>query len=156
MPDASLDTNTLRITRIFDATRERVFDAWVNQNQFVQWMCPPGVDITLCEIDVRPGGAWRIAGRHDGGSRIFASSGIYLEVKRPERLVFTWAHQAADDMASPRGHETTVHLEFRALGDKTELTLIHGPFADAPSCDNHREGWTGSLGKLEIYVRRPA
>ena len=84
------------------------------------------------------------------------TSGKYVEIKRPERLVFTWAHHETNDLASPRGHETTVHLEFRALGDKTELTLIHGPFADTPSCDNHREGWTGSFDKLETYVRRPA
>ena len=85
MPDASFDANTLHRSRVFDATRERVFDAWVKQDHFVQWMCPPGVEITLCEIDVRPGGAWRIAGRH-GVGRVFASSGKYVEVKRPERL----------------------------------------------------------------------
>lgn len=156
MPDAGLDTNTLRITRIFDATRERVFDAWASQDQFVQWMCPPGVEITLCEIDVRPGGAWRIAGRHDGGGRIFASSGKYLEVKRPERLVFTWAHYADGDYAKPRGHETTVRIELRALGNKTELTLIHGSFADTPSRDNHNAGWNGSFDKLETFFGRAA
>ena len=65
MPDARLDNNTLHLSRIFDAPRERVFDAWTKQDQFVQWMCPPGVEITMCEIDVRPGGAWRIDGRHE-------------------------------------------------------------------------------------------
>ena len=43
-----------------------------------------------------------------------------------------------------------------ALGDKTELTLIHGPFADTASCNAHIEGWTGSFDKLEIYVQRTA
>jgi uncharacterized protein YndB with AHSA1/START domain len=160
VPDASLDTNTLRLTRIFDAARERVFDAWARQDHFVQWMCPPGVTITLCEIDVRPGGAWRIAGRHSG-NKVFASSGKYVEVKRPERLVFTWAHHADGDFATPRGHETTVHIELRALGghkggSKTELTLIHGPFLDTPSFENHREGWEGSFDKLVSFIGRTA
>ena len=155
MPDATLDTNMLRISRIFDAPRERVFDAWTRQDYFVQWMCPPGVEITLCEIDVRPGGAWRIAGRHSG-DKVFASSGKYLEVKRPERLVFTWAHYADGDYAKPRGHETTVRIELRAVGNKTELTLLHGPFLDTPSFENHRGGWEGSFDKLEAFIRRTA
>ena len=93
----------------------------------------------------------RIDGLNEGG-RVFASSGKYVEVKRPERLVFTWAHHETDDLASPRGHETTVHLEFRALGEKTELTLIQGPFADEPSLRAHNEGWSGSFDKLATYV----
>ena len=155
MPDASLDVNTLRITRIFDATRERVFDAWTRQDQFVQWICPPGVEVTTCEIDVRPGGAWRVGGHHDAG-HVFASSGIYVEITRPERLVFTWAHHVDGDFAKPRGHETVVRVELRALGDRTELTLIHGSFADAPGRDNHNAGWTGSFDKLEAYLARAA
>jgi uncharacterized protein YndB with AHSA1/START domain len=154
MPDASLDTNTLHMSRIFDATRERVFDAWARQDHFVQWMCPPGVTITLCEIDVRPGGAWRIGGRRDDSGRVFASSGKYIEVKRPERLSFTWAHHADGDFAKPRGHETTVRLEFRALGNKTEMTLIHGAFTDGYA--EHNKGWTGSFDKLVSFLARTA
>lgn len=155
MPDARLDANTLIITRIFDATRGRVFDAWARQDHFVQWMCPPGVEVTNGEIDVRPGGAWRIDGRHSG-DRMFSMSGKYVEVKRPERLVFTWAHHAEGDFARPRGHETTVRVELRALGGKTELTLIHGPFADTPSMDDHDAGWTGSFDKLGAFLGRTA
>jgi uncharacterized protein YndB with AHSA1/START domain len=47
-----------------------------------------------------------------------------------------------------------VRIEFRAVGSKTELTLIHGPFADASSTERHREGWTGSFDKLEAFFRR--
>jgi uncharacterized protein YndB with AHSA1/START domain len=154
MPDARLDNDTLHLSRIFDAPRERVFDAWTKQEQFVQWMCPPGVEITLCEIDVRRGGAWRIDGRHPGG--IFSSSGVYLEVVRPERLVFTWAHHADGDFDRPRGHETTVRVEMRALGDRTEVILVHGPFADADSFANHQRGWAGTFDKFVAFLGRAA
>jgi uncharacterized protein YndB with AHSA1/START domain len=153
VPDASLDTNTLRLSRVFDASRERVFDAWARQDHFVQWMCPPRVTITLCEIDVRPGGAWRIGGRNESG-RVFASSGKYVEVQRPERLVFTWAHHADGDFARPRGHETTVRIELRATGQKTELTLIHGAFLDGFM--EHKSGWEGSFDKLVTFLGRTA
>lgn len=151
MPAASLDADTLRLSRVFDASPERVFDAWVKQDQFVQWMCPPGVEITRCEIDVRVGGAWCIGGR---STRVFASSGKYVEVTRPERLSFTWAHHADGDFAKPRGHETTVRIQFRALGKKTEITLIHGPFTDGYA--EHNSGWIGSFDKLEAFLGRTA
>ncbi|HZQ01960.1 MAG TPA: SRPBCC domain-containing protein [Reyranella sp.] len=153
MSVTELDTSTLRLTRIFDATRERVFDAWTKRDQFIQWMCPPGVTITLMEIDVHAGGAWRIEGRADGG-RIFSSSGRYVEVKRPERLVFTWAHHKDGDFTKPRGHETTVRIELRALGNKTELTLIHGTFVDGFA--EHKRGWEGSFDKLVTFLGRTA
>ena len=151
---AVLDDKTLRLVRVFNAPRERVFDAWTHEDQFIQWMCPPNVHVQEVRLDLRPGGAWHLRGRN--ASRNFVTSGKYVEIKRPERLVFTWAHHATDDLASARGHETTVHLEFRPLGAKTELTLIHGPFADEPSRQNHNEGWSGSFDKLETYVRREA
>ena len=153
MPDASRDPNTLHMSRVFDATSERVFDAWVRQDHFVQWMCPPGVEVTTCEIDVRPGGAWRVGGRH-GGDRVFASSGKYLEVKRAERLSFTWAHHADGDFAKPRGHETVVRIKFRAMGNKTEMALVHGAFTDGYA--EHSRGWDGSFDKLETFLRRAA
>ena len=153
--DSIIDTRTLRLVHVFRAPIERVFAAWTDPDQFVQWMCPPGFGLDRCELDARAGGVWRVHGYKPDGSH-FAKSGTYLEVKRPERLVFTWAHHSTDDLASPRGHETTVHLEFRALGDKTELTLIHGPFADTSSRDNHSEGWNGSFDKLQTYLGRAA
>jgi len=151
---AELDENTLRLVRIFDAPRERVFDAWADETQFIQWMCPPGVTLDEARLDVRPGGMWRVRGHHPG--RTFATSGRYLEVERPERLVFTWAHHASADFDSPRGHETTVRLEFRPVGDRTELTLIHGSFVDTPSRQGHDDGWSGSFDKLATFLRRTA
>src|SRR5262245_12878205 len=107
-----LGSRTLHLVRVFDASRERVFDAWTEAEQFMQWMCPPGVGVDECELDVRPGGAWRVKGFMPNGR--FAMSGAYVEVKRPELLVFTWAHHAEEDWTAPRGHETTVRVEFRA------------------------------------------
>jgi len=154
MIGTDLDTRTLRLVRVFDAPRERVFEAWSEAEQFMQWMCPPNIGLDRCELDVRPGGAWRAEGYKPGGR--FAFSGVYLEVKRPELLAFTWAHHATADWSSPRGYETTVRVEFRALGQKTELTLTHGEFPDAPSYADHENGWKGSFDKLVTFFRRNA
>jgi len=150
--DTLIDTRTLRLVRVFDAPRERVFAAWTEAEQFMQWLCPPDVGLDVCELDVRPGGAWRAKGFTPTGR--FAKSGVYLEVKRPELLVFTWAHHTSEDWATPRGHETTVRVEFRAVGSKTELTLSQGPFIDTPSFSAHHTGWQGSFDKLSVFLRK--
>ena len=148
------DARTLRLSRVFDAPRERVFAAWTEAGQFMQWMGPRDVGLDECELDVRPGGIWRVKGHMP--TRRFASSGIYLEVRRPELLVFTWAHHDGADWSSSRGHETTVRVEFRALGQRTELTLTHGPFGDSASFANHQAGWNGSFDKFAAYLGRTA
>lgn len=153
--DSIIDRRTLRLVHVFKAPIERVFAAWTDPDQFVQWMCPPGFGLDHCELDPRIGGVWRVQGYKPDGSR-FAKSGVYREVRRPKRLVFTWGHHADDCFDSMRGHETTVDLTFRALGDTTELTVVHGPFVDLPSLDGHTEGWTGSLAKLEVFLGKGA
>ncbi len=149
--DSIIDTRTLRLVHRFKAPIERVFAAWTDPEQFMQWMCPPGFALDQCELDARTGGAWRVHGYKPDGSP-FAKSGVYREVRRSERLVFTWAHHADDCFASMRGHETTVERTFRAIDGTTELTLVHGPFVDAPSVEGHTEGWTASFGKLDDFL----
>jgi uncharacterized protein YndB with AHSA1/START domain len=76
---SGLDHRSLRLVRIFDAPRERVFAAWTVAERFMQWMCPPEAGLDRCELDVRAGGLWRATGY--GHGRRFATSGVYLEVK---------------------------------------------------------------------------
>ena len=151
--DTVIAANTVRLVRVFNATRERVFAAWTDAEQFKVWMCPPGSGLDRCELDPRPGGAWLAHGWRPDGSR-FEKSGVYRAVKRPERLVFTWPHRpaGADACTSGDGQETTVEVTFRAIGNKTEITLVHGPFADLPGFNGHSEGWKGSFDKLDTFL----
>lgn len=149
--DTLVKGDTLRLVHTFDAPRERVFAAWTDPDHFMQWMCPTGYGLDRCELDVRPGGAWRVHGFGPDGMR-FAKSGVYLEVSKPERLVFTWAHHEDDTFDSRRGHETTVEIALRTVGGKTELTLVQGPFVDAANFAGHREGWKGCFDKLGAFL----
>lgn len=151
--DSMIDTRTLRLVRVFDAPRERVFDAWTDAEQFKAWMCPPGAGLDRVELDPRPGGTWLAHGYAPDGSR-FAKSGVYREVKRPERLVFTWPYQGDGSCTSGNGQETTVEITFRALGGKTEMTLVHGPFGDQVGFRGHNEGWNGSFDKLTAFLAK--
>lgn len=77
------------MTREVEAPRELVFDAWTKPEHVQQWMLgPSGWTMPVCEIDLRPGGAWRFVwGRADGTE--MEMRGEYREVTPPERLVST-------------------------------------------------------------------
>ena len=150
--DAAADDRTLRLVRTFDAPRERVFAAWTDPEQFAQWFGPQGTTTISCDLDLRTGGTWRLLGQ--SADRRHAVSGKYLEVKPPERLRFTWAWHDQGDHANPREHETIVSIEFKALGAKTEMTMIQGRFLDRTGAENHDRGWTSSFGKLDALLAR--
>lgn len=141
---------TLRMVRLFKAPRERLFAAWTDARQMAAWFGPPGVVVKSCELDARVGGGWRLSGTSNGVPR--ALSGKYLEVTSPERLVFTWAWHEDGTFDTPREHETEVRLVFKTVGDRTEMTLTHGPFRERVNVDNHNRGWTGSFAKLEALL----
>ncbi len=77
------------VTRVFDAPRRLVFDAWTNPRHLPRWMLgPEGWTMPVCEIDLRPGGAWHFVWRHSDGTEM-AMRGVYREITPPERLVST-------------------------------------------------------------------
>jgi uncharacterized protein YndB with AHSA1/START domain len=77
------------ITRVLDAPRRLVFDAWTNPEHLPHWLLgPPGWTMPVCEIDLRPGGAYRFGWRHADGN-MMEIRGVYREVAPPERLVCT-------------------------------------------------------------------
>lgn len=79
----------LAIARTFNAPRELVFDAWTKPQYVTQWLLgPDGWSMPVCEIDLRPGGAWRFVWRNTDGQEM-EMTGVYREVRPPERIVHT-------------------------------------------------------------------
>jgi uncharacterized protein YndB with AHSA1/START domain len=78
--------NTIVMTRKLAAPRMRVFEAWTQPQHVACWWDPSGSRLTLCEIDLRPGGAFRFV--PEGSPDVPTFSGTYLEIAPPERLVF--------------------------------------------------------------------
>jgi uncharacterized protein YndB with AHSA1/START domain len=77
------------ITRVVNAPRALVFEAYTNPAHLVHWMLgPDGWTMPVCEVDLRPGGAWRFVWRRADGTEL-AMGGQYREVVPPERLVST-------------------------------------------------------------------
>ena len=79
------------ITRVVDAPRRLVFEAYTNPEHVAHWMLgPQGWSMPVCEIDLRVGGAWHFVWRRADGSEM-AMRGVYQEIVPPERLVSTEA-----------------------------------------------------------------
>lgn len=75
------------MTRVFDAPREMLFDAFTNPELVPQWLTGrPDHTMPVCEIDLRVGGAYRYVWRGPDGKEM-SSQGIFREVARPERVV---------------------------------------------------------------------
>jgi uncharacterized protein YndB with AHSA1/START domain len=138
----------LRITRILDAPRSLVFQAWTEPDRAARWWGPQGFTTIRCDMDVRPGGTFRASMRSPAGT-VHCRRGVYREVVEPERLVFTFAWEDAEGKP---GHETAVTVTFADLDGKTELTLHQATFETAAARDDHRRGWTSTLERLAEYL----
>ena len=88
----------ITITRIFDAPRERVWKEWIEPERFSDWFGGSAVvPLSTVEMDVRPGGSWRLTMFADPGRREINWRGEYREVVEPERLVFTITDEPTDN-----------------------------------------------------------
>ena len=105
------------ISRVFNAPRELVFDAWTDTKNIGQWWGPNGFTNTIHEMDVRPGGVWRFV-MHGPDGVDYKNKIVYLEIVKPERLVYTHGSGEAGD---PGQFHVTV--TFAEQGGKTELTM---------------------------------
>ncbi len=142
-------TKELTLTRVFDAPRELVFNAWTDPEIVSQWWGPHYFTNPVCELDVRPGGAIMITMR-DPDEVDYPMKGIYHEVIPPERLVFT--STAFEEAGIGPQLEVLNTITFEDLGGKTRLTLHAvvvkaGPAAEGP-LSGMEAGWSQSLEKL--------
>ena len=108
----------ITITRLFDAPRRLVFDAMTIPEHVRRWwgILDDKHSVTVCEIDLRVGGAWRFVGRGPEGE-IPAFYGIYREIAPPERLVYTEIFEPFPDA------ESIVTQLLTEEGGKTRLTI---------------------------------
>jgi uncharacterized protein YndB with AHSA1/START domain len=140
----------LVITRIFDVPRGVVFRAWTEPDRVARWWGPQGFVTTYCDMDIRPGGTFRVCMRSPEGAEHW-KQGVYREVVAPERLVFTFAWEDAEGKL---GHQTVVTVTFAEHGGQTELTLHQAVFETVAARDDHRRGWSSTLQRFAEYLAK--
>ena len=107
----------IRMTRLFDAPRHLVFEAMSRPEHISRWWgcLGEGYSVPVCEVDLRPGGAWRFVNRHPKGEAGF--HGVYREITPPERVVFTEIFDPFPDA------ESVVTAVLTEENGKTRLTV---------------------------------
>jgi len=139
----------LSITRVFDAPRDLVFQAWTDPRHLAAWWGPRGFVAPSVDMDVSPGGRWRTCIRPEDGGDEYWCSGQYREVTPPERLVFTFAWE---EPPGTRGDDTVVTVSFADLGGKTEMTFHQAAFDSVAVRDEHESGWVECFDDLAIHL----
>jgi uncharacterized protein YndB with AHSA1/START domain len=138
------------ITRVLDAPRRLVWEAWTSPEHLPRWMLgPEGWTMPVCELDLRPGGSWHFVWRNADGSEM-AMRGVYREVVAPERLVSTeswggdWPETLNTLTLAEEGGKTTV----------TQRVLYPSKEArDAALQTGMKEGMNATFVRLDEYLR---
>jgi uncharacterized protein YndB with AHSA1/START domain len=136
----------IRITRVFDAPRERVWREWTEPEAFADWYGGPQCEVPLesVSMDVRPGGKWRLTMFAPPNRRRIDWKGEYLEVVRPERLVFTVSDQPGDD-----AYELVTVVLTAVDDNKTEMHFEQRGSLSPEQYEQATEGWGGFFDRMD-------
>jgi uncharacterized protein YndB with AHSA1/START domain len=143
------DPAFVRFVERFDAPCERVFAAWTDPEELVQWWGPGAFKVSSATVDLRPGGRYRIVLEPPGGGGPLILGGRYREVVPPRRLVYTWRWE----QGVPDERESLVTMEFHDLGSQTEVVLVHDNFVGPGPVEGYRMGWESGLAKLSYHLQ---
>ncbi len=159
---ASMNTagSDLVVTRVFDAPRRLVFEAWTDPRHLKQWWAPKGCSTPFCTVDLRPGGIFHYCMRMPDGRDIWGIA-VYREIVAPERIVYS--DSFADERGNPvspttygmsPGHPevTLVTVTFMEEGGRTAVTLRHSIPPSVLERGAVAQGWNEMLDGLSEYL----
>jgi uncharacterized protein YndB with AHSA1/START domain len=134
--DAAIETAMYERTIAIDASPETVWEFFVDPQKLMRWM---GID---AELDPQPGGIYRCTVIPENTAR-----GEFVEVDKPNRVVFTWGWDGNDDL--PPG-SSTIEAEMTPDGNGTNLRFVHRGLATSEQAVSHGKGWDHYLMRLEL------
>lgn len=143
----------LVFTRVFDAPRELVFEAWTQPEHATHWWGPDGFRTTIEEMDVRPGGNWRFV-LHGPDGTDYRNRIVFVEIVRPERLVYKHVPEPGSE---PVSFEVTVTFEEQGRTTRLNMQMV---FPSAAARDHivktygADEGARQTLGRLADHLAR--
>ena len=148
-------TTELVITRVFDAPRERVWEAWTDPEQMKKWWGPKDFTAPTVEMDLQEGGKYLNCMRSPDGQE-FWSTGVYREIVPMEKLVVTDSFADEQGNVVPGAHygmpdiplETEITVTFEDQDGKTKMTLRHAGLPVGEHGSQAEQGWNQSLDKL--------
>ena len=135
-------SHTIRFVRSFDAPARLVFDAWTQPEQMRCWWDAGGEPLSVCEIDLRPGGTYTfVSPAHPD----MPFTGTYLEIAPPDLLVF-------------EAMNSTGRVQFQSIGERTRMT-VEIVCGNAEQLEHFiqigvADGTSQTLDNLVTYIQR--
>ena len=153
------------ISRVFDAPRELVFDAWTQKQHLDKWFGPKGCQIVGGNLDLREGGTYHYGMRMPDGN-VMWGKWTFREVRRPEKLVLisTFSDEQGGITVHPGNpnwpRQTLSTTSFESQGQRTLLTIKLAPYQASEIerrtfAENHASmngGWSGTFEQLASYL----
>jgi uncharacterized protein YndB with AHSA1/START domain len=144
MPSGDGAEGVIVARRTIRATPDRLFAAWTQPSQLTAWWGPAGATCTHAEVDLRPGGAYRLANQFPDG-RVVWITGAFELIEPPHQLVYTWS---VDEGPAER-----VTVRFEARDDQmTDVVVVHDRIRGDDARRGHEAGWAGCLARLEGFA----
>ena len=139
---------TLSVSKTINAPIEKVFDAWLDPEMLSKFILPmPGMPQPEVENEPQQGGSFTII--MQVGEDKIPHTGQYLEISRPDKLVFSWLSPFSTD-------GSTVTIDFSEMPDgRTNVQLRHIKFIDEEARSDHEGGWTNILQVLNNILNVP-
>jgi len=155
------------IARIYDAPRQKVWQAWTEPARLKQWWGPKGFTVHTCKVDLRPGGTFLYGMKAPDGSDMWGRF-VYREVSAPERLVFVVSF--SDPQGGVTRHPSSPGwpayilstVRFEDVSGKTRVSVSWIPH-DATEAERRtfeegrasmNQGWGGTLDQLEAFLKK--
>jgi uncharacterized protein YndB with AHSA1/START domain len=151
------------LTRVFNAPRRLVFEAWTRPEHLKRWWAPKGCTTPFCTVDLRVGGLFHYCIRRAEGQEVWGR-GIYREIVEPERIAFVDSFADKDGnavapeqygMSAGQPHESLVTVTFTEHHGKTEVTLHHAIPASVQERADMEQGWSEMLERLAEVLGKP-
>lgn len=150
MTDDSRPASTVEVRHVVNASPTTAFEAWTQPEHIKQWWRPTATAAcTVCEIDLRVGGRYRLHMEDPADGSTCKVTGEFREVRAPARLVYTWDAETHQGNVS----NTRVEVEFHPRGEnQTEVVVRHHGLPDTPIRAGHSEGWELMLTSYWRYI----
>src|SRR5882757_5141884 len=143
----SSPTSSLTVRKTLPCSPDEAFQAWTQPKLFQQWFAPDPAMKTVAEIDLRPGGKYRIGFQPPGGVPTLFVGGEFLTIKAPRHLEYTWIWEKESD--PDWKDRTIVRIDFNPVGpNQTEIVLTHERFSETEARESHTKGWTAIIDRM--------
>jgi uncharacterized protein YndB with AHSA1/START domain len=165
---AEIKSEDFVISRVFDAPRELVWRCFTDPKHMEQWWGPKGVTVSRAKMDLRPGGTFHYRMETADGTEMWGKM-VYREITPRDRIVFLNSFSDAAGGTTHHPMAPTWPLEMLSIftfedvpGGKTRFTVRWSPYNASEEerktfdagYDSMRQGWGGTLDKLETYVKK--